>query len=118
MAVDMLSEVRSRVEKNLSTPENAVTFDPTTWLALLSAVLEVVQECMKKKTERAKIADSLRRPMVGQQLIVRRKIIKELGRSQFKKIGPEIVQALVDVGQETTPEEAALFLDQLTNTTA
>lgn len=116
MATDMLSEVRTRVEAQLPGENGAaVKLDPTTWLALLSAVLEVVQECLKKKTDRPVIAASLRRPMLGQQLVVRRKIIKELGRAQFKKLGPEIVQALVDVGQNATPEEADLFLQQLTN---
>lgn len=116
MAHDILDDIRTRVEARTATAGGGtIKIDPATWLAILSSVLEVVLECLKKKNDRKQVADSLRRPMVGQQLVVRRKLIKELGRTQFKQLGPEIVQNLVAVAHDATPEEAELFVEQLTN---
>lgn len=108
MSADILAVVRDRTAEKAKKANVAI--DPSTLLAIFTALVQLLQSCGKKEKDKAKLANSLQKPTVMQQIAARRAIINELGRSSFRKNGDVIVDQLFAVGRETTPEEAAAII--------
>lgn len=117
MAADILATVRDRVaakfKSSAAGSDTSIKIDPATLLAIFSAVMEVLQSCLAKRKDKLKLAADIQNPTMLQQLTLRRAVIKELGRSEFKKFGAEYVTHLIDVAKEATDEEAFAFIDEL-----
>jgi hypothetical protein len=114
-AVDILATVRDRVTAKFKSgaANAAIAIDPAIWLAIFDAVMEMLQDCLAKRKDKLKLAADIQNPTLIQQLALRRAVIKELGRAEFKKLGAELVTHLVDVAKEATDEEAYAFVDEL-----
>lgn len=120
---DMLAVLKERalatVSEGAGGDKVAKNFDPSIWLPLFTALLEVIKECMASRkaagTANAKIeiAKVIASPTILQRLHIRREMIRHAGRATVRK-HDRLVDAIVDVGQKAQPAEIALFLDQVT----
>jgi hypothetical protein len=113
MSADILAVVRDRATAKIKATKSEISIDPATWLAIFTALVQLLQSCGKKDKDKTRLANSLRKPTVMQQIATRRAIISELGRPAFRKHGDTIVTQLFEVGAEASPEEAAAFVAQV-----
>lgn len=127
MAVDILSELQTRVGKKLApTPEGvAAVIDPTQWIPLFTALTSLIEECVKRrqlrgsgtkeeklKAARAEVAAAAKSPTLMQRIATHRAIVAELGRAQAKKMGQKFVDAVFAVAAEAKPEEVAALVEE------
>lgn len=109
--MDMLAAARDRATKALPAD---VKLDPLTILAIISAVVQLIELCSKKqKLERTHVIKAIREPTVMQQIVLRREATKEIGRSSFRKGGALFIDKLLEVGKAASPNEVEEFVTQV-----
>lgn len=120
---DMLAVLKERALKIVSESAGgdkvAKNFDPSIWLPLFTALLEVIGECMAARRTagaadpKSEVAKVIKAPTTMQRLRFRRAMIRHAGRATVRK-HDRLVDAVVDVGQTAEPAEIDLFLEQVT----
>ena len=107
---DMLQETQDRVivklneQASMDAPAEAI--DPAVWAGILSTVLDIIKECIKKRNgDVAGTAQAIKDPSLIQRLRVRKKLISSMGRKAFRQHGEAVHAALMDVANESTKED-------------
>lgn len=119
---DMLAVLKERalakVNESTGGDKVAKNFDPSIWLPLFTALLEMITECMAARraaspaTAKAELAQAIATPTMLSRLRLRRALIRHAGRATVRK-HDRLVDAIVDVGQAADPAEIDLFLEQV-----
>jgi len=116
MPIDMLTEACDRASKKIKAVDGNVQFDPLTWIAIFSAVVQLLQMCNRRKNGKltdAEIAAAIRKPTMMQQIALRRAVTSEIGsRTAFRRDAAALVQSLIAVGNEADDDEITLFVSQ------
>lgn len=98
--------LQNRVEAGLSAANKRdfwLGFDPTIWVSLILAVIQMFQDCKKKPDEVVKLA---RKPTVMARMRLRLMVrLAVRDDDQFASTVTEVVQALLDEGRATTAAE-------------
>ena len=108
-----IQEKASLIARKLEPVDSGFGFDPAIILVIAQVVMEVIkaiQACKKPPEELPKMAQ---RPGVLGRWHVRRAIRAKMDDDDLRGlIGPRMVNAVLDVGMETTPDEAkAMFAE-------
>jgi len=71
-------------------------------MEIIGQLLPVITDICNKTPEDA--VGMCQEPTRWQRLFVNMKVSRELGWREYRKIGPDVVQAIFDAGAEQTPE--------------
>lgn len=113
MAKDMLEVLQERTTAKLDASSEALkALDPTMWVGLLTAVVQLLQECQKNRNSPAAVAKEVQHTSLRHRLKLRRLAIREVGRAKYRKHGDEIVEKMLAVGREAKPDEIELLVTQ------
>lgn len=126
MSSDMLQVAQDRVTEKLNAAAQASgqpmkAIDPAVWAGILSTALNIILECQKKRAAEGappavasqKVAKALANPTMVQKLVVRSKMIREVGRRKWRENGDEIHEKLMAVNIEATDDERLALVDQV-----
>ena len=93
---DMTGSVFGRMSEAL--PNRS--FDPRILLTIAEIVVDILEQCKAARGTEAIVAHASRRSLLS-RVIVRRKVRKELARSEYRQYGDQLVDALLDEAEQT-----------------
>lgn len=109
---DMLELFQSRVTKNLQGDEKTLkAMDPTVWIGIFSAVVEMIGGCKKRPAEQVQAA--IKNPNMVQRIGLRRELVRQLGRAKIRQMEMPLMDAVTKVANEATVAEVRAFHEQV-----
>jgi hypothetical protein len=78
--------------------------DPTTFFAFAELILELIG---KIKECREGTPQDVRTPKFGQRLKLRKHLIEQMGRKDFRAKGDKVIEALYKTGEEVNDDDLA-----------
>lgn len=109
---DMLAEFQTRVTKNLQGNDGVLkAMDPTVWIGIFSAVVEMIGGCKKRPPEQ--VQASIKNPNFVQKVGLRRELVKQLGRATIRKMEMPLMDAITKVANESSHGDVKAFYEQV-----
>ncbi len=109
---DMLEVFQGRVTKGLQGNDNVLkALDPTVWIGIFSAVVEMIGGCKKRPAEQ--VQASIKNPNFVQKVGLRRELVKQLGRATIRKMEMPLMDAITKVANEASAAEVKAFHEQV-----
>lgn len=110
---DMLAVMQSRVTAKLEGNQDVLkALDPSVWLGIFAAVIELFRECRKNATKE-KVVASMKNPTFAQRVKLRRGLIKEIGRSKLRSFDSPVVESIAATAKDSTDAELDAFYEQV-----
>jgi hypothetical protein len=111
--MSVIEDKAQKVARKLEPVDPGFAFDPAMILVIAQVVMEVIKAIQACKKPPAELPAMAKRPGVLGRWHVRRAIQKEMKDKELRgMVGPRMVNAVLDVGSETTEEEAkAMFAE-------